>query len=127
MRVRGPLRGCRIVDLSMGWAGPLATRHLADMGAEVVKVESCVRFDWFRGWEATRRWIDDCGHEKNPPFNCMNRNKLDVTLDLGTDRGRDLLLRLVSISDAVVETSPRASCQSSSSDTRCFGRQSRTS
>ena len=103
MRVRGPLHGCRIVDLSMGWAGPLATRHLADMGAEVVKVESCVRFDWFRGWEATKSWIDDCGHEKNPPFNCMNRNKLDVTLDLGTDRGRDLLLRLVSISDAVVE------------------------
>lgn len=97
------LRGCRIVDLSMGWAGPLATRHLADLGAEVIKVESCVRFDWFRGWEATQSWIDDNGAEKNPPFNCMNRNKLDVTLDLSTVRGRDLLLRLVSISDAVVE------------------------
>ena len=97
------LGGCRIVDLSMGWAGPLATRHLADMGAEVIKVESCVRFDWFRGWEATQRWIDDDGAEKNPPFNCMNRNKLDVTLDLSTERGRDLLLSLVSISDAVVE------------------------
>lgn len=97
------LRGCRIVDLSMGWAGPLATRHLADLGAEVIKVESCVRFDWFRGWEATSSWIESDGHEKNPPFNCMNRNKLDVTLDLSTERGRDLLLRLVSTSDAVVE------------------------
>ncbi len=97
------LGGCRIVDLSMGWAGPLATRHLADLGAEVIKVESCVRFDWFRGWEATQSWIDDNGAEKNPPFNCMNRNKLDVTLDLSSETGRDLLLRLVSISDAVVE------------------------
>ena len=52
------LRGIRIIDLSMGWAGPLATRHLADMGAEIIKVESCVHFDWFRGWEASQRWID---------------------------------------------------------------------
>ncbi len=49
------LKGLRIVDLSMGWAGPLAGRHLADMGAEVIKVESCERFDWFRGWEANQR------------------------------------------------------------------------
>ena len=103
MKRAGFLSGCRIVDLSMGWAGPLATRHLADMGAEVIKVESCIRFDWFRGWEASQSWIDDNGAEKNPPFNCMNRNKLDVTLDLSCERGHDLLLRLVSISDAVVE------------------------
>ena len=41
----GILAGVRVVDLSMGWAGPLAARHLADMGADVVKVEGCVRFD----------------------------------------------------------------------------------
>ena len=97
------LRGIRIVDLSMGWAGPLATRHLADMGAEVIKVESCVRFDWFRGWEASQRWIDANEAEKHPPFNSMNRNKLDVTLDLSRLRGRELLLRLVARSDAVIE------------------------
>ena len=97
------LRGIRIVDLSMGWAGPLATRHLADMGAEIIKVESCVRFDWFRGWEASQRWIDDNRAEKHPPFNSLNRNKLDVTLDLSRKRGRELLLQLVGLSDAVIE------------------------
>ena len=97
------LRGIRIADLSMGWAGPLATRHLADMGAEVIKVESCRRFDWFRGWEASQRWVDANGAEKHPPFNCLNRNKIDVTLDLSDPRGYDLLLRLVGLSDAVVE------------------------
>lgn len=97
------LRGFRIVDLSMGWAGPLATRHLADMGAEIIKVESCVRFDWFRGWEASQRWIDDNEAEKHEPFNGLNRNKFDVTLDLSKRRGRDLLLRLVAVSDAVIE------------------------
>ena len=97
------LKGLRIVDLSMGWAGPLAGRHLADMGAEVIKVESCERFDWFRGWEANQRWIDSNDAEKQETFNTMNRNKLDVTLDLSSDRGRELLLRLVAISDAVVE------------------------
>ncbi len=99
------LKGLRIVDLSMGWAGPLCTRHLADLGAEVIKVESCTRFDWWRGWEATQDWIDRNGAETHEPFNTMNRNKFDVTLDLLTDRGRDLLLKLVAISDAVVENS----------------------
>ena len=97
------LRGCRIVDLSMGWAGPLATRHLADMGAEIIKVESCARFDWFRGWESSQRWIDNDEAEKHEPFNALNRNKFDVTLDLSNRRGRDLLLRLVAVSDAVIE------------------------
>ena len=46
------LAGIRIIDLSMGWAGPLACRQLADMGADVIKVESCERFDWWRSWEA---------------------------------------------------------------------------
>jgi len=63
------LAGVRVVDLSMGWAGPLAARHLADMGADVVKVEGCARFDWWRGWEATQAWIDEDGAEKNPAFN----------------------------------------------------------
>ena len=97
------LANVRVVDLSMGWAGPLAARHLADMGADVVKVEGCVRFDWWRGWEATQQWIDEGGAEKNPAFNMVNRNKRDITLDLSTPTGSDLLKRLVAISDVVVE------------------------
>ncbi len=73
------------------------------MGAEVIKVESCTRFDWFRGWEGSQRWIDENGAEKHEPFNALNRNKLDVTLDLASSRGRDLLLRLVAIADVVIE------------------------
>jgi crotonobetainyl-CoA:carnitine CoA-transferase CaiB-like acyl-CoA transferase len=98
-----PLQGLRIIDLSMGWAGPLAARNLADLGATVIKVESCTRFDWWRSWEATKEWIEDDGAEKSLPYNYANRNKLDITLDLESDAGRDLLLRLVADADAVVE------------------------
>ncbi len=97
------LSDLRIVDLSMGWAGPLAARHLADMGAQVIKVEGCVRFDWWRSWEATQEWIDDNGAEKAVAYLYANRNKLDITLDLETERGRELLLQLVSQSDGLIE------------------------
>ena len=100
---QGPLQGLVIVDLSMGWAGPLATRNLADMGATVIKIEGCTRFDWFRSWEATEEWITSNGAEKEVRFINLNRNKLDVTLDLDSKAGRDLLLRLVGQADAVVE------------------------
>jgi crotonobetainyl-CoA:carnitine CoA-transferase CaiB-like acyl-CoA transferase len=97
------LEGIRIVDLTMGWAGPLATRHLADMGADVIKVESCVRFDWWRSWEATPAWIADDGAEKSNQFNMVNRNKRGITLDLEHPEGRRLLLELVATANAVVE------------------------
>ncbi len=98
-----PLRGVRVIDLSMGWAGPLAARHLVDMGAEVIKVESCERFDWWRGWEATEEWIALNAAEQSVSFNTVNRNKLDVTLDLTSPDGTALLKRLVAIADVVVE------------------------
>jgi crotonobetainyl-CoA:carnitine CoA-transferase CaiB-like acyl-CoA transferase len=98
-----PLEGLRIIDLSMGWAGPLATRNLADMGAQVIKVESCERFDWWRSWEATEEWIADDGAEKSLQYLYVNRNKLDITLDLEHPTGRELLLRLVATADALVE------------------------
>ena len=97
------LAGVRVVDLSMGWAGPLAARNLADMGADVIKVEGCVRFDWWRGWEATQEWIDTGGAEKNPAFNMVNRNKRAITLDLASPEGAALLKRLVALADVVVE------------------------
>ncbi len=97
------LHGVRVIDLSMGWAGPLAARHLVDMGAEVIKVESCERFDWWRGWEATEEWIALNAAEQSASFNTVNRNKLDVTLDLTSPDGNALLKRLVAIADVVVE------------------------
>ena len=99
----GLLRDIRIVDLTMGWAGPLASRQLADMGAEVIKVESCQYFDWWRGWESTPESIEQKLYEQSTAFNSANRNKFGITLDLTIPRGVDLLLRLVAISDAVIE------------------------
>ena len=97
------LNGLRIIDLSMGWAGPLAARNLADMGAQVIKVESCTHFDWWRSWEATPEWVADNGAEKALPYLSVNRNKLDITLDLESPTGRQLLLDLVAKADAVIE------------------------
>ena len=97
------LAGIRVVDLTMGWAGPLAARHLADLGAEVIKVESCRHFDWWRGWDATPEGLQNRVHEKSSAFNMVNRNKLGVTLDLTTPRGVELVKRLVAVSDVVVE------------------------
>ena len=98
-----PLQGITIIDLAMGWAGPLAARNLADLGATVIKVEGCTRFDWFRSWEASQEWIDDNGAEKAINFIYVNRNKLDVTLDFEQQAGRKLLLKLIGEADAVIE------------------------
>ncbi|MBT4491136.1 MAG: CoA transferase [Rhodospirillaceae bacterium] len=103
MSPRLPLRDIRIVDLTMGWSGPLATRHLADMGAEVIKIESCGYPDWWRGWENTPEALASKEHEKSPSFNQINRNKLGITIDLTKDRGRALALQLVARADAVIE------------------------
>ncbi len=96
-----PLRGVRVIDLSMGWSGPLATRQLADMGAEVIKVESCRYFDWWRTHERTSEALARV--ELAPAFITMNRGKLGVTLDLNTPRGVELLGRLVEGADALIE------------------------
>jgi crotonobetainyl-CoA:carnitine CoA-transferase CaiB-like acyl-CoA transferase len=62
-----------------------------------------VRFDWWRGWEATPEWIAQNAAERSAPFNTVNRNKLDITLDLVSPTGAALFKRLVAVADAVVE------------------------
>ena len=81
-----PLRDVRVVDFTMGWSGPLATRHLADMGAEVVKIEACGHMDWWRGWEVTPESLAAQEHETSAIFNEINRNKLGVAIDLTRTR-----------------------------------------
>lgn len=100
---RLPLEGIRVVDLTMGWAGPLATRTLADLGAEVIKVESTGYPDWWRGANFTEAFYRDRLYEKNANFNMMNRNKLGITLDLTRPEGKAVLLDLVAHADAVIE------------------------
>ena len=98
-----PLAGLRIIDLTMGWAGPTAARHLGDLGAEIVKVEACQYPDWWRGTDLRAAFIAEQSYEKIPWFQLMNRNKLDVTLDLTQADGVALLKRLVAEADAVIE------------------------
>ena len=98
-----PLAGLRLVDLTMGWAGPTAARHLADLGAEVIKVEACQYPDWWRGTDLRQQFIAEQRYEKIPWFQLMNRNKKGVTLDLVHPEGAALLKKLVSTAHAVIE------------------------
>ncbi|HLZ83327.1 MAG TPA: CoA transferase [Caulobacteraceae bacterium] len=98
-----PLAGVRIVDLAMGWAGTLATRQLADLGAEVIKVEGRAYPDWWRGSDYSEAANAVHQHELALNFNFLNRNKTGITLDLTRPEGADLLRRLVRTADGVVE------------------------
>jgi crotonobetainyl-CoA:carnitine CoA-transferase CaiB-like acyl-CoA transferase len=98
-----PLEGLRVIDLTMGWAGPVGTRQVADLGAEVIKVEGRAYPDWWRGADYSDEGIAAFGYEKPLYFNWVNRNKIGVTLDLTRPEGVTLLLELVKGADAVVE------------------------
>ena len=92
----------RALDLSMGWAGPLVTQILAEMGAEVIKVEDTEHFDWWRG-STSMAAAEMQPIERSPTFNATNRGKLGLTLDLNSARGVAILKKLVAISDMLVE------------------------
>ena len=98
-----PLEGLRIVDLSMGWAGPFASRKLADLGAEVIKIESPSYPDWWRGTNYTEEFYRDKVYEKNNNFNLMNRNKSGLAIDLTKPEGKQLFIDLIKRSDALIE------------------------
>ncbi|WP_293905402.1 CoA transferase [Phenylobacterium sp.] len=97
-----PLSGLRVADFTMGWAGPLCTRTLADLGADVVKVESEAHPDWWRGWE-TDQSGDPPPRETKFNFIAMNRNKRGVYLDLSTPDGLARARTLVAGADVMVE------------------------
>ncbi|WP_420392308.1 CoA transferase [Acuticoccus sp.] len=97
-----PLAGLRVVDFSMGWSGPLATRHLADLGADVVKVESHAHPDWWRGWNDVAD-ADPPPQELRPAFIAMNRNKRGVLLDLTAPEDLAIARGLVAQADVVVD------------------------
>ena len=98
-----PLKGLRIIDLTMGWAGPTATRQMGDLGADVIKVESCQYPDWFRGTDPRGPYHPERTYEKTYWFQMMNRNKRGITLDLTSDAGLSLLKRLLQTADAVID------------------------
>ncbi|MDP2676029.1 MAG: CoA transferase [Dehalococcoidia bacterium] len=99
---RLPLYGVRILDLTMAWAGPYATRLLGDMGAEVIKVEAVNNWDLLRSFTGQPPTVERVW-DKSPYFNHVNRDKYGCVLDLSQERGRELFLRLAVISDVVIE------------------------
>jgi crotonobetainyl-CoA:carnitine CoA-transferase CaiB-like acyl-CoA transferase len=92
-----PLADVRVVDLSRVLAGPYATMTLADLGADVIKVEHPV------GGDETRSWGPPFVGGESAYFLSVNRGKRSVALDLKTSEGRDLALELCSRADVVVE------------------------
>jgi crotonobetainyl-CoA:carnitine CoA-transferase CaiB-like acyl-CoA transferase len=95
-----PLAGLKVVELARILAGPWAGQLLADMGAEVIKVESPDGDD-------TRRWgppfIDQAGEESAAYFHGCNRGKKSVVIDFRTDDGKAALLGLLSDADVIIE------------------------
>jgi crotonobetainyl-CoA:carnitine CoA-transferase CaiB-like acyl-CoA transferase len=92
-----PLAGVRIVDLSRVLAGPYATMTLADLGADVVKVEHPA------GGDETRGWGPPFAGGESAYFLSVNRGKRSVALDLKDAEARDLALELCARADVVVE------------------------
>jgi crotonobetainyl-CoA:carnitine CoA-transferase CaiB-like acyl-CoA transferase len=93
----GPLKGVRVLDLSRLLPGGFATLTLADLGADVVKIEEPGSGDYIRWMPPTAGGVST-GHV------ALNRNKRSVTLNLKEPPGRDVFLRLVSSFDVLVES-----------------------
>lgn len=93
----GPLYGLRVVDMTTSYAGPTAAMYLADLGATVIKIERPERGDDARSWgppfvDGTSAW-----------FASANRNKQSLALDLRTQAGRNVLLRLLDSADVFLQ------------------------
>ena len=92
----GPLAGCRVIELAHIMAGPVAGLMLADMGADVIKVEKLSGDD-------TRRFVPPTIEGESAAFLMMNRNKRGIVLDLKSEDGRQALQRLVRDADVLIE------------------------
>ena len=121
---RLPLEGVRVLDMTVVWAGPYCTTLLADLGAEVIRVESIqvfgppTRGSMARPPELVLRNLPpfiggmpnrEAGARpwnRYPLFNAHARNKKSMTVDLLRPEGRDIFKRLVEVSDVLVENNP---------------------
>ena len=96
-RSAGPLAGVRVLDLSRILSGPFATMVFADLGADVIKLENP------RTGDDTRQWAPPYQGDQSAYFLSVNRNKRGVAVDLKTEQGLDIALRLADRADIVVE------------------------
>ncbi len=100
----GPLEGLRVVEVTNNWAGPLAGRMLADLGADVVKVEWASRpATRALFWAGPHQDREPNGHERSLYFHELNRNKRDVVVDLSHPDGKAIFLRLIADADVFIE------------------------
>jgi crotonobetainyl-CoA:carnitine CoA-transferase CaiB-like acyl-CoA transferase len=97
MAATGPLAGMRVLELAQIMAGPTCGMILADMGADVIKVEKLPGGDDARGYREPRV------NGVSAPFMILNRNKRGITLDLKHPKGRAILLRMVETADVLTE------------------------
>lgn len=102
-RAFGPLSHLRVLDLSRVLAGPFATQNLADMGAEVIKVEKPGDGDDTRGWGPPFVKADPAARGDSAYFLSANRNKKSITVDLAKPQGQALIKRLAAQCDICVE------------------------
>lgn len=93
----GPLAGMRVLELTQIMSGPTCGQLLADMGADVIKVEKTPGGDDARGYR------DPAVNGVSAPFMMMNRNKRGIAIDLKHEDGKAILLRMVEQSDVLVE------------------------
>ena len=103
-----PLRNVRILDLTQVIAGPVSTRLLSHMGAQVIKVETPWGRSLAAGTGVEGKRPDSKPYDLVPNFNEVNRAKLGMTMNLQNEEGRVLFKKLVSLCDVVIENySPR--------------------
>jgi crotonobetainyl-CoA:carnitine CoA-transferase CaiB-like acyl-CoA transferase len=105
-RGHGPLSGMRVLDLSTVFAVPYMGALMADLGADVLKVEAPGRLDQTRTLFGRPYFNNDPDTDwwnRSATFQVVNRGKRSLTLDLGTTRGRELLIRLVGECDVLLD------------------------
>ena len=99
----GPLEGIRVVEMGQLIAIPFAMKLLADMGAQVIRLESTGRLESYRSDSVYRNEIHGEFWNRGANFYEQNRNKLGITLDLARPEGLSLLHRLIAVSDVFAE------------------------
>lgn len=102
-----PLKGIRVIELARVLAGPWAGQMLADMGADVIKVESPDGGDDTRAWGPPFVESKDGGNLSAAYYHSTNRGKRSITVDLKTEEGRQTVRRLVKTADVVIENFKR--------------------
>lgn len=104
MERTAPLAGIRVLDLTRVLAGPWCTQNLADLGAEVIKIERPGSGDDTRGW-GPPYVRDEHGQDTSEAayYSCANRNKHSVTVDLASEQGAEVIRQLARHCDILVE------------------------